>query len=68
MNKKILHVGCGHKRIAQTTKGFNDGSWPEIRLDIDPKVKPDIIGTMLDMSKVQTCTVQGIFSSHNIEH
>lgn len=68
MSKKILHVGCGHKRIAQTTKGFNDGSWSEIRLDIDPKVKPDIIGTMLDMSKVQTGTVQGIFSSHNIEH
>jgi len=32
--KNLLHVGCGSSRLAQTTPGFNDGSWREIREDI----------------------------------
>ena len=48
----FLHIGCGPKRKAQTTRGFNTPDWTEIRLDIDPDVSPDIIGTMTDMSDV----------------
>lgn len=66
--KKLLHVGCSHKRIDQTTKGFNDGTWKEVRLDIDPAVNPDIVGTMTDMSLVESGCVDALFSSHNIEH
>ena len=66
--KTLLHVGCGHKRKSQTTPGFNSTEWNEIRLDIDPKVKPDLIGTMVDMSAVETGSIDAIFSSHNIEH
>jgi len=66
--KKLLHVGCSHKRIDQTTKGFNDGTWKEVRLDIDPAVNPDIVGTMTDMSLVESGCVDAVFSSHNIEH
>lgn len=68
MQKLLLHVGCGHKRIQQTTREFNNGSWKEIRLDIDTAVSPDIIGTMTDLSKVADRSVDAIFSSHNIEH
>jgi predicted SAM-dependent methyltransferase len=66
--KKLLHVGCGNARIEHTTQGFNNGQWQEIRLDIDPAVKPDIQGTMTDMSQVPDNSVDAIFSSHNIEH
>ncbi len=66
--KKFLHVGCGPKRKNQTTQGFNDGTWEELRFDIDETVKPDIVGTMLDMSAVADASVDAIFSSHNIEH
>ena len=66
--KKLLHIGPGNSRIQQTTPGFNNGEWQEIRLDIDPTVQPDIIGTMTDMSLVQSNSVNAIFSSHNIEH
>ncbi|MEY4285575.1 MAG: methyltransferase domain-containing protein [Betaproteobacteria bacterium] len=66
--KTLLHVGCGPKRIDQTTRAFNDGSWQEQRLDINPAVQPDVIGTMTDMSSVTTGSVQAVFSSHNIEH
>lgn len=64
----FLHIGCGPKRKAQTTKGFNTPDWTEIRLDIDASVAPDVIGTMTDMSAVASESVDAIFSSHNIEH
>lgn len=66
--KNFLHVGCGPKRKDKTTRGLNTDQWREIRLDIDPSVAPDIIGTMTDMSAVTTASVDAIFSSHNIEH
>jgi hypothetical protein len=66
--RTFLHVGSGVLRKAQTTPGFNSPDWDELRLDIDEKVAPDIIGTMTDMSAVPSGSVEGIFSSHNIEH
>jgi hypothetical protein len=64
----FLHVGSGRKRKSQTTAGFNTPDWTEVRLDIDPQVKPDIVGTMTDMSGVPDAAMDGLFSSHNIEH
>lgn len=66
--KTFLHVGCGSKRKERTTRGFNIDAWSEIRLDINPSVSPDVIGTMTDMDLVATGTVNAVFSSHNIEH
>ncbi|MES2979277.1 MAG: methyltransferase domain-containing protein [Pseudomonadota bacterium] len=66
--KKLLHVGCGPKRVANTVRAFNDGTWEEIRLDIDAAVRPDILGSMTDMSLIDDLAVDAIFSSHNIEH
>jgi hypothetical protein len=65
--KKFLHVGCGGQTKAGL-KGFNTDAWQEIRFDIDPNVKPDILGTLTDMSQVTTGSMQAVFSSHNIEH
>lgn len=64
----FLHVGCGPKRKNQTTRGFNTPEWAEIRLDIDASVQPDVIGTMIDLSAVESDSVDAIYSSHNIEH
>jgi len=66
--KTFLHVGCGPQHKDHTTSGFNTPEWFELRLDIDKSVAPDIIGTMTDMSAVETSSVDAIFSSHNIEH
>lgn len=66
--KTLLHVGCGPKRKDRTTPGFNQSYWTEIRLDIDPSVSPDVVGTMTDMGNVASLSVDAIFSSHNIEH
>jgi predicted SAM-dependent methyltransferase len=66
--KTFLHVGCGPKRQAQTTEGFNTSEWSECRLDIDSRVAPDVVGTMTDMSAVSDASMDAVFSSHNIEH
>jgi len=62
----FLHVGCGPKCKDRTP--FASQNWREIRLDIDPGVKPDVIGTMTDMKTVDDASVDAVFSSHNIEH
>ena len=65
--KTFLHVGCGPQYKSEI-KGFDNENWKEIRFDIDEKVNPDIVGTLLDMSAVETGSVDAIYSSHNIEH
>jgi hypothetical protein len=67
-SKTFLHVGCGSVAKEQTTAAFATSSWRELRLDIDPAVKPDIVGTMTQMVAVADQSVDAIFSSHNIEH
>lgn len=65
---KILHVGCGPQTLASFPDLATAGQWTELRLDIDPSVKPDVIGTMTDMSAVEAGAVKIVYSSHNIEH
>jgi SAM-dependent methyltransferase len=65
--KTFLHVGCGPQYKSQI-KGFDNENWKEIRFDIDEKVNPDIVGTLLDMSAVEAGSVDAIYSAHNIEH
>lgn len=65
----FLHVGCGPLRQAQAGPGFRSPSlWRELRLDIDPAVQPDIIGSMTDMAAVPDDSIDAVYSAHNIEH
>jgi predicted SAM-dependent methyltransferase len=64
----FLHVGCGRKHKNATTRGFNTPDWTEIRLDIDPRVKPDLVGSITQMDAVETASMDAVFSSHNLEH
>jgi len=65
--KTLLNVGCGYTNISQL-KGFNTVTWKEIRLDIDIKVKPDVVGSLTDMSLIKTASVDAIYSSYNLDH
>lgn len=65
---KLLHIGCGPNRKDQTLPAFQSDAWQEFRFDIDKSVSPDIIGTMTDMSAVNTSSMDALFSSHNVEH
>lgn len=66
--KLLLHVGCGRYREDALPEDFRSEEWVEIRLDIDPRVQPDIIGTITDLSGVPDNTVDAVYSSHNLEH
>ena len=66
--KTLLHVGCGCSNIRNLPLYFQDGTWDEIRYDINEAVAPDIVGTLQDMSIIEDSSVDSIFSSHNIEH
>lgn len=65
--KTFLHVGCGSSSKQAKLSSLAQ-SWQEVRLDINPDVKPDIIGTMTDMSALDSGSVDALYSSHNIEH
>lgn len=67
--RTVLHVGPGHRDSgAKLPAAFQTPEWRELRLDIDPVNKPDIIGSMLDMAEVENAYVDAIYSAHNIEH
>ena len=67
--RTVLHVGCGIANPAKLPAAFfNPGDWREIRLDIDPEVQPDIVGTITDMADVPNTSVDAVWSSHNVEH
>lgn len=65
----VLHVGCGAADPAKLPAGyFPPGLWRELRLDIDPAVKPDIEASITDMAAVASGSVDAVWSAHNLEH
>lgn len=58
---RILHVGCGGEHIPPWF-----GECDEVRLDIDPQHKPDIVASMTDLGDVGEFDV--VYSSHSLEH
>jgi len=67
-NKTLLHIGCGTASPERLPDCFKSVQWQEVKLDIDPKVKPDIVASLTDMSAVASASVDAVWSSHNIEH
>ena len=65
--KTFLNVGCGPQSESKI-RGFDNNNWKEIRLDIDVGVNPDIVGTLIDMKKVETASVDAVHSAYNIDH
>jgi SAM-dependent methyltransferase len=66
--KILLHVGCGLPNRERIPEQFRGPEWHELRFDIDSGVKPDIVGTIVDMVGVPSESVDAVFSSHNLEH
>ena len=64
--KTFLHVGCGPARADKINRIFR--GWREVRLDIDPGVQPDIIACLTSMTDVPDNIVDGLWSSHSVEH
>jgi SAM-dependent methyltransferase len=69
MLKRVLNAGSGPSSARQLHPVFSRDSWTEVRLDIDPLVKPDLVGSVTDMVQlVSSATVDAVWSSHSLEH
>ena len=66
--KTVLHVGCGTWRPGSLHSSFEGEGWRELRLDINPDTKPDIVASMTDLSPVESQSVDAIWNSHALEH
>ncbi len=66
--KTVLHVGCGQLNPARLHATFRLDGWKEVRLDIDPAVRPDIVASITDMKQVPNSSIDAVWSSHNLEH
>jgi SAM-dependent methyltransferase len=64
----VLHVGCGPLDHYTLHESFRGPEWHEVRLDIDPGVRPDILASISDMSPVASSSFDAVYSHHNIEH
>jgi SAM-dependent methyltransferase len=58
---RVLHVGCGGVILPHWFEGMQ-----EVRLDIDPDMKPDIVASMTDMGEIGE--YEALFCSHALEH
>ena len=58
----ILHVGCGSRLLPEEFSSFGR----EVRLDIDPAVKPDVVASMTDLGEIGPFHM--VYSSHCMEH
>lgn len=66
--KVVLNVGCGPHPSGELRHVFPPPEWRELRLDINPAVAPDIVASMTDLHMFADGSVDGVFSSDNIEH
>lgn len=66
--KKVLHVGCGPHGTEKLHESFQGRDWEELRLDINPDARPDIVASITDMAAVPSGSCDALYSSHNLEH
>jgi predicted SAM-dependent methyltransferase len=66
--RTVLHAGCGHLNPVKLPPQFRGAFWRELRLDIDARVKPDIVGSITDLSAIASQSVDAIWASHCLEH
>jgi predicted SAM-dependent methyltransferase len=66
--RRVLHVGCGVANPAKLHEVFRGPDWQELRLDIDPRVRPHIVASSVDLGCLRTGSCDAVWSSHNLEH
>jgi SAM-dependent methyltransferase len=66
--RRVLNTGCGSNAPERLHSIFRNAGWKEVRLDIDQRVRPDIIGSITDLGKIESASFDAIWCSHNLEH
>ena len=66
--KRLLNAGSG-PAVGSLHSAFDPSEWTEVRIDIDPRTAPDLVGTISDMrGVVGDGSIDAIWCSHCIEH
>ncbi len=64
----FVNLGCGLTPAHRLPPIFRDPRWQEIRIDIDPDVKPDILASSENLQNIADGSVDAVYSSHSLEH
>jgi predicted SAM-dependent methyltransferase len=62
----LANVGCGPRGSSLLPAYFQ--GWQELRIDVDPRVEPDIVGTLTDLSAIADGSVDALWAAHCLEH
>jgi SAM-dependent methyltransferase len=68
MMKKVLNAGSGPAAPDRLHPAFRNGAWQEVRLDINPRVSPDLIGSLEDLGQIEDNSFDAVYCSHSLEH
>jgi len=67
--KRVLNAGSGSYAARKLHPVFAGDVWHEIRIDIDPQAKPDIVSSITDLkSSFEPQSFDAVWSSHTLEH
>jgi predicted SAM-dependent methyltransferase len=67
--RRVLNIGSGPKSIRKANAMFEPAGWQEVRMDLDPAVRPDVVGSMTDMHvHFGAQRFDAVWSSHSLEH
>lgn len=59
---RLLHAGCGNSGLPP----FFGDKYEEVRLDIDPETKPDVVASLVNIGDIGEFDV--VYTSHCVEH
>jgi SAM-dependent methyltransferase len=59
---RLLHAGCGTAKLP----GWFGSAYEEVRLDIDPETKPDVVTNITSLGDIGEFDV--VYTSHCVEH
>jgi SAM-dependent methyltransferase len=69
LQRRILNAGSGPQAARRMASVFLTQEWEEVRLDIDPNVRPTVVGSITEIrSLFHPASFDAVWSSHTLEH
>lgn len=63
----LANIGCGPDDGGGRLPAYFS-KWRHLRVDIDPAVRPDILGDLTDLSRIPDASVDAVWAAHCVEH
>src|SRR5580704_12376442 len=62
----FVNAGSGSTKKSHLPRAFR--GWDQIRVDIDPGLKPDLVASIADLSAIANASIDAVWCSHCVEH